>query len=131
MPTIQRFHIRLLVTRFRECFRFYRDILALPVRYGDENADYAEFKSGGVHLALFRRHLMAEVLATDGLPAASPAQDTAAIVLRVADAAETYTELTAKGAEFTAPPADRPLWGCRTAHLRDPDGNLIEFNSDL
>jgi catechol 2,3-dioxygenase-like lactoylglutathione lyase family enzyme len=26
---------------------------------------------------------------------------------------------------------DRPEWGIRTAHFRDPDGNLIEINQPL
>jgi hypothetical protein len=39
--------------------------------------------------------------------------------------------LKARGAQFVADLTDRPDWGIRTAHLRDPDGNLIELNSPL
>jgi catechol-2,3-dioxygenase len=28
-------------------------------------------------------------------------------------------------------PASHPEWGIRTAYLRDPDGNLIEINSQI
>ena len=40
-------------------------------------------------------------------------------------------QLQAKGIQLTVGPTDRPDWGIRTAHLRDPDGNLIEINQPL
>ena len=36
-----------------------------------------------------------------------------------------------RGARPVAPPVDRPAWGIRTAHYRDPDGNLVEINKPL
>ncbi len=30
-------HTRLLVLRFAECFRFYRDVMGFTVTWGDEN----------------------------------------------------------------------------------------------
>ena len=32
-----------------------------------------------------------------------------------------------KGVEFAVGPTDRPDWYLRTAHFRDPEGNLIEL----
>jgi len=32
---------------------------------------------------------------------------------------------------FETEPTDRSVWGIRTAHFRDPDGNLIEINHAL
>ena len=62
MIKLNRFHIRLLVKKFKECFIFYKDVLQLPVRYGNENADYAEFKTDAIHIALFKHNLMADVV---------------------------------------------------------------------
>jgi len=127
----KRFHLRLLVDSFSECFRFYRDILGLPVRYGDETATYAEFKNEAIHIALFQRTEMAAVVDRAALPAVSMSQDRIAVILRVEDVVAVYEKLAAAGVEFVTGPCERREWNCHTAHLRDPDGNLIELNSDL
>lgn len=131
MNDLKRSHLRLLPENFSKCFLFYRDVLELPVRYGDENADYAEFKTDALHIALFRRKLMAEVVDRADLPADVPAQDRIALILRVENVDKVYERLRGKGVVFGTEPVDRPAWQCRTAHFRDPDGNLIELNSDL
>jgi catechol 2,3-dioxygenase-like lactoylglutathione lyase family enzyme len=131
MIDLKRSHLRILVKNFRQCFLFYRDVLELPVRYGDENADYAEFKTDALHIALFKRDFMAEVVDRADHPSEAPMQDRMAMILRVADTAKTFERLREKGVAFATPPTDRPAWQCRTAHFRDPDGNLIELNSDL
>jgi len=131
MLALKRSHIRLLVNRFKDCFLFYRDVLELPVRYGDENSDYAEFKTDTIHIALFKRILMAKVVDKAGQLLDADIQDRVALVLRVDDVTAVYKKLTAKGVEFVTDPVERKEWGCRTSHLRDPDGNLIEINGDL
>ena len=131
MLALKRSHIRLLVNRFKDCFLFYRDVLELPVRYGDENSDYAEFKTDTIHIALFQRILMANVVDRADYLLDADIQDRAALVLRVDDVTAVYKKLTAKGVEFVTDPVERKEWGCRTSHLRDPDGNLIEINGDL
>lgn len=131
MLALKRSHIRLLVNRFKDCFLFYRDVLELPVRYGDENSDYAEFKTDTIHIALFQRILMANVVDRADHLLDADIQDRAALVLRVDDVTAVYKKLTAKGVEFVTDPVERKEWGCRTSHLRDPDGNLIEINGDL
>ena len=131
MPEIKRSHIRLLVNKFRECFLFYQDILEQPVRYGDANSDYAEFKTDALHIALFKRDLMATVVKKDAQPIDVQGQDRVALILRVDDVQDSFKKLTAKGVRFVTEPVDRIEWECRTAHFRDPDGNLIELNSDL
>lgn len=42
-----------------------------------------------------------------------------------------YQQLRDKGITFVTEPLDRPDWGIRTAHFRDPDGNLIEIYNNL
>ena len=131
MLALKRSHIRLLVNRFKDCFLFYRDFLELPVRYGDENSDYAEFKTDTIHIALFQRILIANVVDKADHLLDADIQDRVALVLRVDDVTAVYKKLTAKGVEFVTVPVERKEWGCRTSHLRDPDGNLIEINADL
>ncbi len=99
--------------------------------FGDENEVYAEFDTGAVTLALFRRDIMAEAVGTAGLPPAAKAQDSVAFIYSVPNVDEAVRELESRGVVFVAPPTDRDERGIRTAHLRDPVGNLIEFNATL
>ena len=122
---------RLLVRDFPASFSFYRDVLGFAPVLGDETDVYAEFEAGGTILALFPRDFMAGVLGTTGKPAASDGQDAAAFVFVVEDVDQAYAELGAKGVAFLTAPEDRPDWGIRTAHFRDPDGNLLEIYSSL
>lgn len=122
---------RLLVTRFRECFRFYRDVLGLEPRFGTESDTYADFATGSTGISLFDRREMAAVLGTDDLPARTAAQDSACLVFGVDGVDAVCARLRALGVTIDAPPTDHPDWGIRTAHFRDPDGNLIEINQPL
>lgn len=122
---------RLLVSDFRGCFLFYRDVLGLPVAAGAEDGPYAEFSLGDVSIALFDQAQMSAALGTSDLPAAAEAQDSVCLVFAVEDVDQACRQVRAKGVDLTAGPTDRPDWGIRTAHLRDPDGNLIEINQPL
>jgi lactoylglutathione lyase len=44
--------MRFLVPNVRECFLFYRDVLGLKVRYGNEDTPFAEFQTGDINIAL-------------------------------------------------------------------------------
>jgi predicted enzyme related to lactoylglutathione lyase len=128
---------RLLVTRFAECFRFYGavlpELLGAVRMKGDESGPYANWdvERQGV-LVLFDRAAMATVAGTTALPPAGPpAQDAAMLVSRVADVDAALAFCLAHGATPVAAATDRPDWGptMRTAHLRDPEGTLIELQS--
>ncbi len=126
------YSVRLLVDRFDACFRFYRDVVGLEPVWGEEGGRYADFKAGnGALIALFQRDLMADAVGTQTLPADAPAQDRAALVLQVEDLDAAVPMLRDKGAVFITEPKDYPAWTIRAAHLRDPDGNLIELFSPL
>lgn len=122
---------RLLVTNFKACFRFYRDVLGFSVGFGEENGTYADFNLGSVNLSLFDRAEMSQALGTGHLPRQALAQDGICLVFAVENVDAACQELRAKGVELSVPATDHPDWGIRTAHLRDPDGNLIEINQPL
>jgi lactoylglutathione lyase len=125
-------HIRLLTNQYPEMFRFYRDALDLRVRWGDEHGVYADLDTGnGVDIALFSRARIAEMIGTSGHPEKSKAQDPVMLIFAVDDVDFRANRLIEQGATLVNPPADQPDHGIRSAHLRDPDGNLIELNTEL
>jgi lactoylglutathione lyase len=124
-------HTRLLVDDYEGCFRFYRDVLGLEVSFGDENSGYADFAAGDSSFSLFIRAAMEEVVGV--LPDLAPGveRDRVVLVVGVDDLEATVLRLERKGANFALGIQSRPDWGIRTAHLRDPDGNLVELNVQL
>jgi predicted enzyme related to lactoylglutathione lyase len=122
-------HVRLLVRDYPACFRFYRDVMGLRATYGEEDTGYADFDAGGgVAVALFGAADMAAAL---GDPLEPGARERACLVFSVDDVDAAAAGLAARGAPIVAGPVDRPEWGIRTAHVLDPDGNLIEINRSL
>lgn len=123
--------VRLLVTAYEACFFFYRDTLGFSVGYGSENEDYASFKTDNAMVALYKRPMMAEVVGTLGLPAGVESQDRVVLQLQVDNVDLAVEQLRAKGVVLVQELTDRPDWGARTAHFRDPDGTLIEISQWL
>jgi lactoylglutathione lyase len=124
-------NVRVLVADYRACFRFYRDVMGFDVVWGDEDGQYAEFKAGDGVVALYKRELMAEAVGTAGRPVDADCQDRTALIFEVEDVDAACEELRARGVELVTEPQDRPDWGVRTAHFRDPDGSLIEACREL
>ncbi|HZW05064.1 MAG TPA: VOC family protein [Anaerolineaceae bacterium] len=122
---------RLLVADFAACFRFYRDVLELPVYLGEEAGPYAEFDTGPVRLALFDKQQMSEAIGAQDLPETVVGKDRVCLILAVADVDAAARRLEEKGLSPAARPTDRPGWDIRTAHFRDPEGNLFEINQRL
>ncbi len=125
-------YVRLLVSKFDDCFRFYRDVMRLEVTWGEEGYSYADFKTGnGATLSIYWRKGMSKVLGTTNLPVDAVSQDRVALIFGVDDLDSTVAALRERGARFLTEPQDHPDWGIRTAHLRDADGNLIEVYSPM
>ena len=120
-------YVRLLVTDFDACLAFYRDTLGLPVSILAEHAKFAEFDTGQTALELYDRATMADIVGRADADDPTGAVDRALLTLQVESVDAKYEELSAKGVQFDVPPTDRADWGARTAHFRDPDGNLIEL----
>ena len=124
-------HVRLLVSDFPACFRFYRDVLGFTARFGSEDDVYTEFSVGDQTLALFRRDLMADAVGMSGSPVTADAQDRAGLIFATDNVGRAAAGLRTRGVALVAEPQDRPDWMMRTTHFRDPDGNLIEINSAI
>lgn len=125
-------HIRLLTNQFPEMFHFYRNAFDFRVRWGNEDGPYVEFDTEtGVDIALFSRKLMAEIVNAADKPEFTRSQDPVMLIIAVDDVDFRTNRLIESGATLANPPADQPGHGIRSAHLRDPDGNLIEINSEL
>ena len=125
-------NVRLLVSDMNASLAFYRDKLGFTQLFEDPDGDYTELSVGGtVTLALFGKTVMAEAVGTTNKPAQAEHQDTFVIAFEVDNVDETVAQLEAKGVVIDTPAQDRPLWMMRTAHLRDPDGNLIEILTGL
>lgn len=121
---------RVLVDDFAASFRFYRDLLGLPLkREGDgepgEDGPYACFTLGTTDLALFTRAYQDAAIGAEHRPRAEG--DGVVVVLRVADVDKAVAAVRERGALIVAEPADQPAWGMRVAHLRAPEGTLIEL----
>lgn len=125
-------YVRLLVSRFDDCFRFYRDVMGFQVKWGKEGWSYASFDTGeNITLSLFNRHAMAEAVGTAHLAAEAISQDRVALIFGVENLDVAISQLQKQGAHFITSPKNYPDWGIRAAHLRDPDGNLIEIFSSM
>lgn len=125
-------NVRLLVTNFDDCLHFYQEILGFNLTWGELGGNYASFDVGdGKVLALFRRKLMAEAVGTADLPAQTETQDKFALIFEVTDLEQIVRVIEDRGGKFVSPIQNKPLWGIRTVHLRDPEGNLIELFTEL
>ncbi|WP_251093325.1 VOC family protein [Streptomyces sp. Caat 7-52] len=121
--------VRLLVTDFAACYRFYADVLGLKPQSGAAEGPYEKFSPhvGSAGIALQDRVMMAEILDELGETATG---HRSLVVLRVDDLDAYCAEITSRGATLLhgpAPMTDR----MRVAHLKDPEGNLVELQQWL
>jgi lactoylglutathione lyase len=121
-------NVRLLTVNFDACFRFYRDVMGFTPTWGKEGDSFASFQAGdGPSVDLFDRAAMAEVVGTGNLPNEAAAQDRVALVCEVDDLDAEVMRLMGLSVTIVAGPQKQPDWDISTLHVRDPDGNLIEF----
>src|SRR5215471_18608854 len=123
-------NFRLLVSDFPASLTFWRDIMKLPMTFGDESMGYAYFDTGNAGIELLSRIAFAASLG-ELVPSIITKGNPAVIVFRVDDVDATYDDLVKRGAKAVVEPVDRPVWQARTAHFSDPDGYLVEIYSQL
>ncbi|WP_053661583.1 VOC family protein [Streptomyces sp. MMG1121] len=121
--------VRLLVTDFAACYRFYADVLGLKSQSGATEGPYEKFSphTGSAGIALQDRAMMAEIL--DELGEAANGHRSL-VVLRVDDLDAYCAKITSRGATLLhgpSPMTDR----MRVAYLKDPEGNLVELQEWL
>lgn len=125
-------NIRLLVSDFDKTFLFYRDIIGFKVIWGGIGENYAQFQTGNSGaLGIFSKKMMADAIGASHLPSQVTSQDSIALIFSVNDVDEFYKKIYPKGINFVNKPTDQCDWGIRVVHLRDPEGNLLEFSSEL
>lgn len=121
--------VRLLVSDFAACYRFYAEVLGLKPQSGATGGPYEKFSpaTGSAGIALQDRSMMAEVLDELGDTATG---HRSLVVLRVDDLDAYCAEIAGRGATLLHGPA--PMTErMRVAHLKDPEGNLVELQEWL
>jgi catechol 2,3-dioxygenase-like lactoylglutathione lyase family enzyme len=118
-------HVCIITPQFAQMQEFYKRILHLePKQF---QADYVEFQTPGVIVALYEEESFAQIA-----PTAVPKPGTGGMMLelQVADVDQEFRRLHSLGlnTEILMPPTTFP-WGNRSIYLRDPDGNLINLYS--
>ena len=71
-----------------------------------------------------------DLLSSEDVATQHPTKASSQLVAFVEDVDAVHADLVAKGVEFVRVPVDR-AWGMRTAHFRDPDGNVWEIARSL
>ncbi len=125
-------NVRLLVRDYRKCFDFYTQTLGFEPLWDIEEC-YGAFKvADGIEgLAIFLSDYMAPVVGNAYGAQPVGGREKSMICFEVANVDEAWRELRAKGVAFINEPTDKPGWGARVVHLRDPEENLIELYTPL
>jgi len=121
--------VRLLVSDFRACYRFYAEVLGLKPQSGAVDGPYEKFSpaTGSAGIALQDRAAMVEVLGELGDLATG---HRSLVVLRVDDLDAYCSAVASRGASLLRGPV--PLTErMRVAYLKDPEGNLVELQEWL
>ena len=126
-------NVRLLVSDYKKCFKFYNEELGLEPLWGDVDGCYASFKvaEGIEGFAIFVSDFMAPAVGNADKSQPSGYREKSMVSFEVENVDETYQAFSAKGVHFINQPTDMPDWGMRVVHLRDPEENLIEFFTPL
>ncbi|WP_037914692.1 VOC family protein [Actinacidiphila yeochonensis] len=113
--------IRVITGDVARLVAFYEQATAASAAWS--TPDFAELVTASGTLAVAGER----TVALFGAGSAEPAANRSVIIeFRVSDVDAEYERLAALGQEFVQKPTTMP-WGNRSALLRDPDGNLVNF----
>jgi lactoylglutathione lyase len=118
----------LFVADLERAKAFYRDTLGLATKFEDDVS--AGFDLDNTLLLLLTIAGAQELLSAENVAAQRPTGASSQHVAFVEDVDALYAHLVSKGVEFVTEPIDRE-WGLRTAHFKDPDGNIWEIAHSL
>jgi lactoylglutathione lyase len=108
---------------------FYRDVIGLEHVHGEEGVD-SFFQLGPDGLMMISQDTADNLLNPVDVDH-DPARGARSIfVTDVGDVDAAYQELRDRGVEFIREPEDRH-WGLRTAHFKDPEGNVWEIHARI
>jgi lactoylglutathione lyase len=123
-------HTRILVNNYKECYHFYKDNLSFECTWGDENSNYAQFQVGNTQLAIFDKKQMLEHIKVSNDANIDTPLNEVVLIFAVDAVDEIFHSLKSK-VQFISEPHNREDWGIRVAHFRDPNGTLIEINTNV
>jgi lactoylglutathione lyase len=118
----------LFVTDLERAKSFYQNTLGLTFKFEDPTS--VAFDLDPVLLILLTVDSAKGLLSPEIVAAQPRSMAASQLVSFVEDVDAVYRELVAKGVEFVREPIDRE-WGLRTAHFKDPDGNIWEIAHSL
>lgn len=118
--------LRLLTGTPRRLADFYTRRLGFTERLTAGDDVYVELERDGSVLGIYNRDLMEGVI-----DESIPRSGGFVVVIDVPDVDTAFERLRAEDVRAAAPPTSRDAWGLRTAHVRDPDGNLVELHAVL
>jgi catechol 2,3-dioxygenase-like lactoylglutathione lyase family enzyme len=107
---------------------FYRDTLGMTMKHEDEVSAGFDFEN--TLLLLLTVAGAQDLLSRSAVAVQRPTGSSSQLVAFVEDVDAIYADLVARGVEFVRKPIDRE-WGLRTAHFKDPDGNIWEIAQSL
>ncbi|MEM7411195.1 MAG: VOC family protein [Myxococcota bacterium] len=107
-------YANVFVSDLERAVGFYRDVLGLPLEFGDGAHGYASFRAGAFRLGL------AVADAGDGQWIGRHT----GLGFVTKDLVADHARLVAAGVTFASPPERQP-WGGFIALLQDPDGNVF------
>ncbi len=122
MKPIELSHTVIITENFPRLTEFYQDVLQVePVGSGG----WIEFPTPVGTLALFSKKGK-DKLAPGAMEGAS--NRTVSILFRVQSAKAEYERLQRFDIDWVKPPTTQP-WGTTSIYFRDPDGNMVNFQS--
>jgi catechol 2,3-dioxygenase-like lactoylglutathione lyase family enzyme len=118
----------LFVADLQRAKAFYRDTLSMKMKFEDEASAGFDFDS--TLLLLLSIAGAQDLLSKEAVAVQRPTGSSSQLVSFVENVDTIYADLLARGVEFVTEPIDRE-WGLRTAHFKDPDGNIWEIAHSL
>lgn len=119
--------IGLKVSDFDKAFKFYKEVLELPVHIEDQDNKFAEFVVGNSLIALLTEKTLSDM--SEKLSFNEVDENTFLIAVEVKDLEVEYKKLTERGVNFFEQPKTTP-WGQKVAYFKDIEGYIWEVSEE-